>query len=203
MRKTLFTAAALLAFSINANAQDIKLGIKAGANFTTLKSNEGWLKSNTSAGYQAGVWGRIGGAKFHFQPEAYFTSKQTEITIKPDAAASELIKGDLKFTNIDIPLLIGTKIPLGPINAKLQVGPLFSFVLDQEATYGKSISNSYQDALKNYKDKFSAIVFGTGFDIGNTVIDLRYEYGLGNMSKYEGEKQTLNLWTISLGYSFF
>jgi hypothetical protein len=190
-------------FTFGLSAQDFKLGIKAGANFTSLKSNEKWLNSESNTGYLIGAWGRIGGGSIHFQPEVYFTNKQTEVYVKPGEAATDLVKGDLKFSNIDVPLLLGTKLPVGPVKLRVQAGPLFSFVVDKEASFQESISDSYEEALKSYKDKFSALVGGLGVDIGSIALDVRYEYGLGNISQYEGTKQNLKIWTVGLGYSFF
>lgn len=201
MKKTILFLLGLT-LTMGLSAQDFKLGIKAGANFTSLKSDKQWLDSENNTGYLVGVWGRIGGGSFHLQPEVYFTNKQTAVYIKPNEAATELVQGDLKFSNIDIPLLLGTKFPIGPIKARIQAGPLFSFVLDEEAPYQESIESSYQEALTNYKDKFSAVVGGLGFDFGNFALDVRYEYGLGNISQYEGTKQTLKIWSVGLGYSF-
>lgn len=193
------------ALSFTAQAQDLKLGLKAGLNVASLKTDKSLFENENSVGYLAGIWGRIGGNSFHFQPEAYFTSKSA--SIHPDAsdAGTDLIKGDIKFTNIDVPLLIGTKFPVGPAKLKLQAGPLFSFVIDENNPYKDNVSAVYQEALTNYKDKFSALVIGTGIDFSKLTFDLRYELGLGNISEYEGSagKQKLNLWTISLGYSIF
>lgn len=203
MKKTIITALAfLMSFGLT-YAQDLKLGLKAGMNFSKLKTDNSMFHSENNAGYLAGVWGRIGGKSFHIQPEAYFTSKNTTVEIEPKDATGALVKGDLKFSNIDIPVLIGTNFPLGPIKARVQAGPLFSFVIDSDAKLKDNVSATFdQNMLKNYKDNFAAIVGGVGLDIFKLSVDLRYEHGLGNMSKYEGSKQTLNLWTIGLGYSF-
>lgn len=204
MKKAIFTALSLFFFIGITQAQDFKLGVKAGLNFTDLKTDNSLFDSKNNAGYQLGLWGRLGSSKFHFQPEAYFTSKNVGIQVESNDAAGALIDGDLKFSNIDVPLLLGTKFPIGPIAARIQAGPLFSFVIDQETSFKDNIGDTFtEEQLRNYKDSFSSLVFGVGFDISKLAIDLRYEYGLGNISKYEGEKQTLNLWSIGLGYSLF
>lgn len=201
MKKTTLLLLAIL-MTCGLSAQDFKLGIKAGANFTSLKSDQKWLDSENNTGYLIGAWGRIGGGSVHLQPEVYFTNKQTSVFVPADEAAQDLVKGDLKFSNIDVPLLIGTKFPIGPIKARIQAGPLFSFVIDQEASYTRSVEDAYEDAIKNYKDRFSAIVGGVGLDIGSIALDVRYEYGLGNFSELE-QKQSLKIWTVGIGYSFF
>lgn len=201
MKKTTLLLLAIL-MTCGLSAQDFKLGIKAGANFTSLKSDQKWLDSENNTGYLIGAWGRIGGGSVHLQPEVYFTNKQTSVFVPADEAAQDLVKGDLKFSNIDVPVLIGTKFPIGPIKARIQAGPLFSFVIDQEASYTRSVESAYEDAIKNYKDRFSAIVGGVGLDIGSIALDVRYEYGLGNFSELE-QKQSLKIWTVGIGYSFF
>lgn len=201
MKKTTLLLLAIL-MTCGLSAQDFKLGIKAGANFTSLKSDQKWLDSENNTGYLIGAWGRIGGGSVHLQPEVYFTNKQTSVFVPADEAAQDLVKGDLKFSNIDVPLLIGTKFPIGPIKARIQAGPLFSFVIDQEASYTQSVESAYEDAIKNYKDRFSAIVGGVGLDIGSIALDVRYEYGLGNFSELE-QKQSLKIWTVGISYSFF
>lgn len=203
MKKIIIAALSVLAFTSFSYAQDFKLGIKAGMNFTNLKSDNKWLSSDAKAGYQAGIWGRLGTEKFHIQPEAYFTSKSATIHPNLDDAPGQLVQGDIKFTNIDVPILIGTKFPVGPIALKLQAGPLFSFVTKENNSYLDNVDEAYEDILTNYKHSFASLVVGTGVDILKFSVDLRYEYGLGNISKYEGQKQTLNLWTVSVGFSIF
>ncbi len=204
MKKTILSVLGLIVAVSTSFGQEIKLGIKAGANFSQLKSEEKWLNSDNNTGYLIGVWGRVGAGMIHFQPEAYFTSKSTTVKGQaPGGAAEDLMTGDLKFSNIDVPLLIGTKFPIGPVKARIQAGPLFSFVLDQNASYSANAEATFKEALEDYKSNFSAIVGGIGLDISKFTIDARYEYGLGNISKYEGAgKQTLNIWTIGIGYSF-
>lgn len=200
MKKIIITALTLIAFSSLSYAQELKLGVKAGLNFSQLRSDNKWFNADTKAGYQAGLWGRVGIGSFHIQPEAYFTSKSA--SIHPDIV-SQLGKGDVKFTNIDIPILLGKKFNLGLVSAKLQAGPLFSFVLHEKNPYAEGVSQAYKDALTDYKKQFSSLVFGTGLDVLSFSVDLRYELGLGNISKFDGPKQKLNLWTVSLGYSLF
>lgn len=204
MKNTILTLFVAIFSSLSLQAQEFKLGLKAGMNFSKIKFDKDVLESSNNAGYLAGVWLRLGGNSFHIQPEAYFTTKNASVQAPKESAPTELIKGDMKFSNIDVPILLGTKFPVGPLKLKLQAGPLFSFVIDQEASFKDNIVSTYDDALKSYKDKFAAVVAGTGLDFGNFAVDLRYEYGLGNISKTEtAGKQTLNLWTVSIGYSLF
>lgn len=203
MKKAIITALTLLSVTSFTYAQELKLGVKAGLNFSSLKSNDTWFSSDSKAGYQAGVWGRVGIAGVYVQPEVYFTSKTATVHVDMNDAPASLVKGDIKFTNIDVPILIGKKFSLGLINARLNAGPLFSFVINEKNPYAANLNQSYKEALTSYKDRFSSLVFGAGVDVLKFSVDLRYELGLGNISKYEGQKQKLNLWTVSVGYSIF
>lgn len=190
MKKLIFSTFICLVLGFTAQAQlfpEFKFGAKAGMNFTKLKSDSKTFNSDTKAGYLAGLWGRVGIAGFHIQPEAYFTGKNTSIAQEGEATKS------MDFKAIDVPILIGTKFGLGPIGARVQVGPLFSFVVDKPKV------PDFKEI--DWKSNANAIVFGLGADISKLSVDLRYENGLGNFNK-KSEKQNFNLWTISLGYSF-
>lgn len=203
MKKTILITLTLFGILGSTYAQELKLGIKAGANFSQLRADNKWFNSDTKAGYQAGLWGRVGIGPFHIQPEAYLTSKSATVHPKPGDAALDFAKGDVKFTNIDVPILLGKKFSLGLVSAKLQAGPLFSFVLKEKTPYSQGANETVKGAFDNYKKNFSSLVFGTGIDVLSFSVDLRYELGLNNISKYDGPKQKLNLWTLSVGYSLF
>lgn len=204
MKRIIVTTLTLLSLSTGAFAQQLRLGIKAGMNFSELKSNDKWFNSENKVGYQAGVWGRIGTHKFHIQPEAYFTTKTAAIDPKTIDGAMDISKGNVKFKNIDVPILLGRSFSLGLVDARIQAGPLFSFVLKEKNPFGEIKQDvSYKEALTNYKKNFSSMVFGAGVDVLSFAVDLRYELGLSNISKFDGNKQKLNLWTVSVGYSLF
>src|SRR5690554_4848841 len=93
------------------------LGIKGGMNFTSLKSDGTYFNSDTKAGFLAGVWGRVGVLGIHVQPELYYTTKNS--TLK-----AEGIEEDVKFSTVDLPILLGTKFGLGGIGGRIQAGPL-------------------------------------------------------------------------------
>jgi len=199
MKKALLSICILISTVTFASAQllpTFQAGIKGGLNFSQLKTDGDWLSSSSRAGYQAGIWARIGGAGIHFQPELYLTGKSTEATFTEDGGN---IKADVTFTSLDLPLLIGTRIGLGPIAARIQAGPVVSFVVD------KGIGNALKEVsdFKNYKNQAIAITGGVGVDIMKFRADLRYEHGLSDLSKDGSESQKISLWTIGVGYRLF
>ncbi|PVH24919.1 porin family protein [Sphingobacterium corticibacter] len=190
MKKRILTLIVAITTIFSAQAQlfpSFDLGLKAGANFTSLRSNGNYFDSSTKAGFLAGAWARVGVLGFHIQPELYYTSKNTSLN---RGNTSE----DVKFSTVDVPVLLGTKIGLGPIGARIQAGPLFSFIVDKDnvTSFGSEV---------DYKKNFAAIVGGVGVDISKLSLDLRYEAGLGNINRGDN-RQRLNLWTLAIGYNF-
>lgn len=198
MKKFFITAFLFASTILGASAQllpSLQFGVKAGLNFSNLKSEEGnWLDASTRTGYQAGVWARIGGAGVHFQPELYVTGKSSE---------AKLVEGDgegkVSFTSLDLPLLLGTRIGLGPAGLRIVAGPVVSFVVDKNI--GESLKKVTQ--FNEYKNQAWAVTGGLGLDVSNFRVDLRYEHGLSELSKNDSAPQKLNLWTVGVGYRLF
>lgn len=198
MKKFFIIAFLLTTTFMGANAQllpSLQFGVKAGLNFSSLKSdNDRFLAASTRTGYQAGVWARIGGAGVHFQPELYVTGKSSEAEL-----VQENEEGKVSFTSLDLPLLLGTRIGLGPAGLRIVAGPVVSFVVD------KNIAQSLQQVTNfgDYKNQAWAVTGGLGLDISSFRVDLRYEHGLSELSKNDNAPQKLNLWTVGVGYRLF
>ncbi len=199
MKKTLLSICIFMSTVGMASAQllpTFQFGIKGGLNFSSLKTDGNWFDGSSRTGYQAGLWARLGGAGFHFQPELYVTGKNAKGTVEETGASV-----NMDFTSLDLPLLLGTRIGLGPIAARVQVGPVVSFLIDKD--------NSVFDAFGNvgrtgsYKNQAIALTGGVGVDIMRFRADLRYEHGLSNLTKDGAESQKISLWTIGVGYRLF
>src|SRR5690606_6778928 len=127
MKKSLLTLICFIAAITFAQAQllpSFKLGIKGGLGFSSLSSEGKLFNSDTKTGFQLGAWGRVGLAGFHVQPEVYYASKKAGIK------TSNNEEGDATFKSMDVPILLGTKIGLGPVGFRIQAGPVFSFAQD-------------------------------------------------------------------------
>ncbi|WP_421940844.1 porin family protein [Pedobacter sp.] len=168
-----------------------QLGLKAGANFSKFNT-ENTFSSDNRAGFYGGLWARIGAAGLHFQPELYVSGKKTNLV---SDATGEV--NSVRFTSLDVPLLVGTKFGAVGIGARINTGPMFSFILDENQSFGQAAGNVFK---ADFKDQAVAWQFGAGLDIKKLSIDARYELGLSKINKsgYPGTK--LNLFTIGLGY---
>lgn len=198
MKKFLPSLLLLFSGATVAQAQvlpSFEIGLKGALNYSKLKE-ESFFNSENKAGYQAGLYSRIGVLGFHVQPEIYITGKNTKFTT---TEAQEVTTGELKFTSIDIPVLLGKRFGLGPIGARIQTGPVFSFITNDNG------DNKIKEALNfsEYKKSSTAWAFGAGVDISSLRVDLRYELGLNDIAKGSSEAQKINMWSIGLGYRLF
>ncbi|MDF2518869.1 MAG: hypothetical protein K0R59_4165 [Sphingobacterium sp.] len=169
-----------------------EVGLKGALNFSKFKSDGKYFNSDNKAGYQAGLYGRVGVLGFHVQPEVYLTGKNTKVT------NAEGESTDVKFTTVDIPVLLGKRFGLGPIGARIQTGPIFSFKVDDKQD--KVIANLDPN---NYKKSGTSWAFGVGADISSLRVDLRYEMGLNKVNNESQANPKINMWSIGLGYRLF
>src|SRR5690606_33348337 len=112
-------------------------------------------------------------------------------------------EGDTKFSTMDVPLLLGTRVGAGPFGARIQLGPLISFVLDEENSFVEHISAAGD--FKEYKNQSFAINGGVGVDISKFTADLRFEHGLSDVYDNANDENNgkLKLLTLSVKYRLF
>ena len=194
MKKYLLSAAALLIISIGAHAQSSTFGIKGGINFSKINSDN--LNESTVTGYQAGIFARFG-SSFYVQPEVYVASSGGKVNGNVGTAA---YNGDIKFTTLNVPLLLGKSFGDENLNFRLMVGPVYSYIMDQDKNFSANFGGAYAD-FGNYKNITLDYQASAGVDIGPITADVRYEGGLTEINKNYGQKQ--NLWAVSVGFKFF
>jgi hypothetical protein len=169
-----------------------QFGVKAGVNLTSL-STTGSLNSDNQAGYVAGVYARIG-KMIQFQPEIYVSGKNVTLT---DVNGES---NKVKFTSIDVPLLLVKNWGAMGFGAHAMAGPVISFVVDKN----QSLSGAYDKIAKfEYNNQAVALQFGGGVNVQGLTIDLRYELGLNKLSKDDYPDTKINMFNLSLGISVF
>jgi hypothetical protein len=200
MKKIILFTCLLVITGITAMAQTSKFtfGIKGGVNYSNLKTKDDLTDQKNIMGYQAGIFSRVGGAGLYFQPELYLGTKGNEFTSLDMNSRMIDVKGKIKFTTLDLPLLVGTKIGSNKLNLRFMGGPIVSFIIDENNTLG-SAYNSLSD-FGNYKKQTLGFQAGSGIDLGNLTFDVRYESGLSNVSQSEKYSQQQNLFHLSLGF---
>jgi hypothetical protein len=200
MKKIILGVCLIFTTSLAAIAQlpSFTLGIKGGVNYSKLKTKDDLTDQNSIMGYQVGVFSRIGAMGLYVQPELYLGSKGNKFVSVEDVNGNEVeAKGKVKFTTLDLPILLGTKIGPNKLNVHFMAGPVISFIVDENTTFDSAYQNISD--FGNYKKQTLGLQAGTGVDLGNLSVDLRYEAGLSNISESQKYDQKQNLFHLSLG----
>ena len=200
MKQFFYLLAISLCTVASARAQllpSVSFGVKAGANLSSF-STSNTLSSDNRAGFLGGFWARIGAGGIHLQPELYYTSKSVKFQGESGGVQST---NTATFKSIDLPILVGTKIGLLGIGARLNTGPVFSFVTSQDQSIGDAFNNATR---LRYQDQNYAWQFGAGLDVQRVSLDLRYELGLNKIDNgVEKSNVRANLFNLTLAYRLF
>jgi hypothetical protein len=177
------------------NAQTFKWGVRGGVSTPDIKPGDvdslrfqrglDSMKlriSDANYGFHFGAWARLKLAGFYIQPEVLFNSSKVEYKIGKISklgtpSALDSIKNET-FQNLDIPIMIGTKLGSFRINA----GPVAHVRIG-----GSSDLTNTAGLTQTFKTSTWGYQAGLGFDAGRVGIDLRYE---GNFSNF-GNKLTV------------
>ncbi len=206
MRKTLL-ALLMLTLAGSAWAQQKKnrepftLGPKAGINYTTLIKDNREINSDYQLGYHFGGFMRFSPGKFYIQPEVLFTARKTDIQVNNNSGGS-VQSGNYRvsFTNVDVPLLFGTKLLGNRTNFRVFAGPMASFNIS-----GRGLENIFQEnnsAQDYYEKTIWGFQAGAGIDLGALTFDARYERGLtaaANLDRAGLGKPSTGLFQFTLG----
>ncbi|TLU91633.1 porin family protein [Dyadobacter sediminis] len=218
------------ASTVKAQKKGFAFGIKGGVNlsrltmgdvFTTRYDDNGnpylgydgkEVKDNlkqsfsTRTGAVGGIYMRFGRTIF-IQPEVLVSTKGGSFEIVQMDREQPVSKTvDIKYSNIDVPLLIGLKG--GPI--RILAGPVTSFRIgdnqrlrDAFKQYTSDLNNALSEASFGYQ-------LGAGIDIGNISLDVRKEGSFTNLASFQvngqsvgggnaSVKQKISSWQVTLG----
>jgi len=189
MKKYLFILTILVTISISAKAQ-FDFGVKGGVNFSNIDANQ--LDKSTKTGYQVGAFLRVGSA-FYLQPEVYLASTGGNFSDPNNGDNS----ASVRFTTLNVPLLLGHEFGTSNTNFRLMVGPVYSYLLNKDESFSENFNNAYHD-FGNYNNSTLGYQVGAGVDFAGLTADLRYEGGLSKLNPEYGQRA--NIWSISLGF---
>jgi hypothetical protein len=222
MKKAFFLLAGLLSLHLTASAQynpAFRFGIKAGANLSNINgSNDLSLNSpsqafnfkdndNRSLGFAGGIFFRFG-KTFYLQPEVLLSQKGGAFNTYKDGIKNEDGKVDVRFSNVDVPLLFGVRVArLFRVNA----GPVASYRLASNGKLKDSFNNIGTDNSDGSFNNRLAFGYqaGVGLDFGRISFDVRYEGNFTEIAKINfnnsmtasqfGKKS--NLFQATLGFA--
>lgn len=162
---SIFSILAVLLFALPSLGQS-GFGIKGGLNLTTISTDAGSFKNNivesydTRTGFVFGVYGRIGD-KLYLQPEIMMASKGGEISINNQ-------NYKVKYTDLDIPLLVGIKALK---TLRIMAGPVASIKVSEDETLRDALKN----VTGNTNDAFANASFGYQAGVGIKILGLDLE----------------------------
>jgi hypothetical protein len=196
--KKIILSALFLCMSAAAFSQilpSFQFGVKGGANLAKFSTGN-LLSSENTVGYYAGFYARVGAAGINLQPELYLAGKNANLKSSDGSNTTN----DVRFTSLDVPILIGTKIGAAGVGFRLNTGPVVSFILDKKQTFSDAAGSAIHG---NFKDQAFAWQFGAGLDIASLGVDLRYEQGLTKLGQDGYQANRLSLFTVGLAYRLF
>jgi hypothetical protein len=203
MKKTIFVALAsvFIIASQNAFSQvQFAVGIKAGPNFATIKTDASAQENYKSrTGFHGGAFVLIKATKIGIQPEVIFSQQGSTVKINSQDYESN-------FSYVNIPIIIKLYTVAG-IN--IQAGPQFGFVNSAEAPV-LTAPNTYsvQDVKNRAKGSDVTAALGLGWDLPfGLTIDARYNLGLSKIYDKAPTNETADaknqVIQVSLGYKLF
>ena len=171
-----------------AQTPDVKIGAKAGLNFSTVSDYPG---SKSKTGFHVGAVAEIFiNEKFAVQPEVLYSTQG--------------VKGPYSFKAsydyINVPIMAKYYVMDG---LSVQAGPQVGFLVKAEEEENEmGIKETY-----DIKDLTKKVEFGLNFGVGyelpmGVFADLRYNLGLSKLDK-DGEGSAKNrVFQLSVGYKF-
>lgn len=184
-----------LVFSVN--AQDFSIGPKIGVSQANISvSGDDFVSGDNNIGYHLGLFVRMGGSSIFIQPEFLYTNTGGSFVQKQTNGTD--ISIDANFNRVDIPFMFGFKLA---DFFRLQAGPVASILIDYR------IEDALQVPMEvDYNTSTIGYQAGIGLDIGNFILDLKYENSLGKISKSSTTfptDQRQNQIILSAGFRLF
>lgn len=164
---------------------------------------------DTKTGFVGGIYARFGKVLF-IQPEVLVSTKGGSFEIiKNDQSTPVRETVNIKYSNIDVPLLIGLKG--GPI--RILAGPVASFRIKDN----QRLRDAFEEYTSNFNDTMDQATFGyqfgAGLDLGGISLDVRKEGSFANLADFNVKgtpadgntrvKQKITSWQVTLGIKLF
>ena len=188
-----------LFFSLS--AQEFTLGPKLGLSATKIDfDSDNLIPGDAQTGYHVGLFTRLTFGGFFVQPEILYakTNGTFQINGPQPGGSSGNNTFSQDFNRLDIPVMVGIRFFKF---LRLQAGPIASIDINSDL---KDASNTILNA--DYKKATLGYQAGLGLDIGNLIVDAKYESALsflnGNLGNFEAD-QRINQFILSVGFKLF
>jgi hypothetical protein len=210
-KRILISAMAVFALTFMAKAQDtFQVGLKAGFNSSQYSTNDVKLtmpnapnfqqaKSDWQSGGFFGAYARLHlTGNLSLQPELYYIKKSGDVTfVTNDGTTTSENTSTMNLYSWDVPILAHFKvIDLKAVNIFCITGPVLSF-------NAKDKSDLPSGSVSEIKNATWAYQLGAGVEFWRLNLDVRYEWGLSNVSEGATNvqfNQKTDMLTFGLGF---
>ena len=180
MKRMIALFATALVFSGAVHASDFNIGLRGGVNFSSVPTTQAETTvhrfvalSESYTGWHLGVVSQLVFTGFYLQPELLYSRSGIEMRREViDAGTEQDVYFRQTYDQILLPLTAGAKI--GPV--RLGAGPVFSWMVDDSHDLGEQWRQDFRDFTLGLRA-------GIGLNLGNLLLDLKYETSLTNMSE--------------------
>jgi hypothetical protein len=190
MKKTTIILATTFLIMLQAKAQDVHFGVKAGLNASSLNYNNN-SDMQTKIGFNAGFLAHIhtSSKMWAFQPELYYSSEGAKSKSNSNSST------DLGYLNI--PVLIQYMFDNG---FRIEAGPQVGFLMNAKYKVG----NNSTDIKNHLKSAVFSIPVGLGYvTMSGFGFDARYNFGISNINKSDyGGTVHSNVFQFDIFYQF-
>lgn len=198
MKKALFMAGFALAAFVT-NAQKVGFGVKAGANFSTVSTNDDEFNSERAmrTTYHAGLVADFSvSQKFSIQPHLLIQGKGVSLE-------HEDHKDRFKFTSLDIPVNLVYKSNGFFVGGGPNLGINLSGKLEAEDDPSENTEFEFGSEAGQIKRINFGVNLLTGYRLKNGLFfSGNYLAGISNWSNSSEDKWRNNLFGISVGFMF-
>lgn len=153
---------------LNVNAQESKFGLKAGADFASLRLKaEGENVSTSETGFYIGAFLEIEASEsFIFQPEALYVSiKDLDLIAIPLIAKFPVSEEFNILAGPSLGIMLNAEEGMKSFNFGAEAGVSYDFAEDFfiEVRYNLGLANLLEDAPSDYSIKLSGFYAGLGY----------------------------------------
>lgn len=178
MKKICALAVCLFTLGVVANAQSLRLGVKAGANLNKVSGKA--FNEEYDLGYHVGGFVDIGiGPMLGIQPEVLWNQVNSKRASGTDPVLNNWQQntGDIQLNYLTIPVLL--RFNVLPVLA-LQVGPQFGILLNKD-------DNLWNNGRQAFKSGDFAIAGGASVNLKSIRVYGRYNIGLTDIKEVDNQ----------------
>jgi hypothetical protein len=163
-------AAAVLTTAGTASGQDMRFGVRGGANIATVQNDAdgGSQEFGSRTGVAAGVFFAVPLGWVRLQPEVLYTSKGAALDLRG-------IESTLVLDYLEVPVLV--RWPVAP-RVYVAAGPAVAWRLKARSRTKFSGATEEVDVADSVKRYDAGVTGAVGIEFGRLVVDGRYTHGL-------------------------